>query len=357
MHVCYYSAEFSYENVNHVVSMLKNINYCAIKKRENSESYILFDMEKGPVHQDIKNVYIYSNTPLYNLLNSGNVLEFGKVGVFCIYVNNEKICLQTNYVQSQIPNIFKLVTKVLVFGLSDNPIVKAIEKELEDRDWLIIKSMSDLHDLSDVKNTIERVMPHHIINILVDENGRGRYNSDDKMNVQHMVGVVNMINIANSMNIHITNVYSSLMYSYDKSHPVGGDPIKEGDNANFTDNVFVRSLINMENVLKDCDVLSFRTSQCIYKDMDFKKLSYMKTIPNSLSFLPELIPHMIDMCKKKRLGIFNLVNPGVATLLQLKPDLECEETIYPTVRELSSKKLEIEVGLISNIHNATHNFF
>ena len=49
------------------------------------------------------------------------------------------------------------------------------------------------------------------------------------------------------------------------------------------------------------------------------------SIPNSMSVLPELLPLMVDMSKKKITGIVNFVNPG---LIEHNQILEMVKELY-----------------------------
>ena len=125
--------------------------------------------------------------------------------------------------------------------------------------------------------------------------------------------------LAKSMGIHLTYLGTGCIFNYDSLHntEIG---FTEEDSPNFFGSSYsiVKGFTDRLLHQFDDDVLNLRIRMPITYDdspRNFitKITSYEKICsnPNSMTVLPDFIPIIIDLSKKKYTGTLNLTNPGV----------------------------------------------
>ena len=123
--------------------------------------------------------------------------------------------------------------------------------------------------------------------------------------------------LAKSMGIHLTYLGTGCIFNYDSLHntEIG---FTEEDSPNFFGSSYsVKGFTDRLLHQFDDDVLNLRIRMPITYDdspRNFitKITSYEKwRNPNSMTVLPDFIPIIIDLSKKKYTGTLNLTNPGV----------------------------------------------
>jgi len=148
----------------------------------------------------------------------------------------------------------------------------------------------------------------------------------------NVLGTLNLIDIAHSRRIHVTNFATGCIYSYDAEHPIGGPGFTEKDIANFRGSYYSNTKAVVEELIQQYDnVLQLRLRMPIDDDLlnprnfIYKIANYEKVVdvPNSMTVLNELVPIAIDGALRKLTGIYNFTNPGVIShneVLQLYRD-------------------------------------
>jgi UDP-glucose 4,6-dehydratase len=192
-----------------------------------------------------------------------------------------------------------------------------------------------LHDRKAIEEDIARCQPTHILNAA---GITGRPNVDwcesHKREVvqTNVLGTLNLIDVAQSQGIHVTNFATGCIYSYDEDHPIGGPGFTEEDVPNFRGSYYSNTKAMVEELIHQYDnVLQLRLRMPIDDDLlnprnfIFKIANYEKVvnIPNSMTVLNELLPLAIDGALRKLTGIYNFTNPGVIShneVLQLYKD-------------------------------------
>ncbi len=180
-----------------------------------------------------------------------------------------------------------------------------------------------LHDRKAIEEDIKRCRPTHILNAA---GITGRPNVDwcesHKREVvqTNVLGTLNLVDIAHSQGIHVTNFATGCIYSYDDAHPIGGPGFTERDVANFRGSYYSNTKAMVEELIQQYDnVLQLRLRMPIDDDLlnprNFihKIANYDKVVdvPNSMTVLNELIPLAIDGALRKLTGVYNFTNPGV----------------------------------------------
>lgn len=192
-----------------------------------------------------------------------------------------------------------------------------------------------LHDRKAIEEDIARCQATHILNAA---GITGRPNVDwcesHKREVvqTNVLGTLNLVDLAHSQGIHVTNFATGCIYSYDEQHPIDGPGFTEEDIANFRSSYYSNTKAMVEELIQQYDnVLQLRLRMPIDDDLlnprnfIFKIANYKKVvnIPNYMTVLNELVPLAIDGALRKLSGIYNFINPGVIShneVLQLYKD-------------------------------------
>lgn len=227
-----------------------------------------------------------------------------------------------------------------------------------------------LQDRRAVENDIDRCQPTHILNAA---GLTGRPNVDwcetHKREVvqTNVLGIMNLVDVAQAKNIHVTNFATGCIYSYDDAHPIGGPGFTEEDPPNFRGSYYSHTKAMVEELIGQYDnVLQLRLRMPIDDDLQnprnfiYKIANYDKVVnvPNSMTVLNELVPLAIEGATRKLTGVYNFTNPGVVShneVLQLYKDycdadfqwenfsLEDQSKVLAAPRsnnELDTKKLQ-----------------
>lgn len=139
----------------------------------------------------------------------------------------------------------------------------------------------------------------------------------------NVIGTLNLADLCYLQNIRLLNFATGCIYEYDEEHPIGGKPFTEDDMPNFEKSFYSRSKACCEKMIREYpNVLTLRIRMPISDD--FSKRSFHTKIikygrsgkvidvPNSVSFLHDLLPLVIPLSKmEKEVGVLNFVNPGV----------------------------------------------
>lgn len=142
----------------------------------------------------------------------------------------------------------------------------------------------------------------------------------------NVIGCLNLCDVAFQKKIHVTNMSTGCIYSYngpfklqDGSWDVS-DNFKEDDDPNFHGSWYSRTKAYVDRILFGAydNVLTFRLRMPISDDL-FRKNFVTKikgyeriiNVPNSMSVLYDVLPLLAAMSDKEYTGLYNFVNPGV----------------------------------------------
>lgn len=221
---------------------------------------------------------------------------------------------------------YKIDAKIfLVFGGKTGWIGKKIIQSIQEQGHSAYAAQSRLENREHIEQEIDSIKPDFIINAA---GSIGKINVDwcedhkEETLRSGLIGALNLADIANQRNIHLTNIGTGCIYNYDEQHPMySGIGFSETDIPNFQDAFYTKMKIILENYLQIYkNVLNLRFRLPIASDYHqrnlFVKLTrYQKVvnIPNSITVLDDLIPLIPQMSLRGLTGIYNFVNPGVIT--------------------------------------------
>lgn len=193
-----------------------------------------------------------------------------------------------------------------------------------------------LEDRAAIIADIEKYKPTHVLNAA---GLTGRPNVDwcetHKLETirANVIGCLNLADVCNTHNIHMTYYGTGCIFHYDEDFPVdSGKGFKESDKPNFTGSYYSHTKAIVENLVKEYpNVLILRVRMPIVADLTYprnfitKIIKYDKVIniPNSMTVLPELLPMSLEMARRGLTGIMNFTNPGAIShneILQLYKD-------------------------------------
>ena len=194
---------------------------------------------------------------------------------------------------------------------------------LEEANHTFFYGSARLYDRQAIEEDITRCQPTHILNAA---GITGRPNVDwcesHKREVvqTNVLGTLNLIDIAHSKGVHITNFATGCIYSYDDEHSVGGSGFTETDEPNFRGSYYSNTKAMVEELIHQYDnVLQLRLRMPIDDNLlnprnfihKIAKYDRVVNIPNSMTVLNELVPLAIEGALRQLTGIYNFTNPGV----------------------------------------------
>lgn len=225
------------------------------------------------------------------------------------------------------------IMKWLIFGSKGwigHQFLNILSKQNEE----IMEAESRADQYLDVLNEIKSKKPDRVVSLIGRTYGPG-FNTIDYLeqngkvyeNVRdNLVGPLNISLICQMQEIHFTYLGTGCIFEYEQedwkriqNDECPMNSVDEDSKPNFfgssysivkgfTDDLFHHSS-NTLNCRIRMPIVGDGSGRCfISKITQYEKIC---SIPNSMSVLPELLPMMIDLAKKKITGTINLTNPGV----------------------------------------------
>lgn len=209
------------------------------------------------------------------------------------------------------------------------------------------------HDISVLEQEIQSIPTDRVV-CLAGRTSGGQYNTIDYLeggkqqtleNVRdNLFGPIQLALLCKKWNIHFTYLGTGCIFNYDPYHTIQNKKgFTEQDSPNFFGSSysivkgFTDRLFHLPFLSEDMLNLRIRMpiNEDIHSPRNFitKITQYKKicSIENSMTVIPDVLPIMVDMIRRKKTGTINLVNPGVIShneILDLYRDIVDPDFTY-----------------------------
>ena len=225
--------------------------------------------------------------------------------------------------------------RILVYGANGwigGQFVSVLEKE--GVEYVFAKKrLGDDPDKA-IEEEILSVSPTHIASFIGRTHGPGSNTIDyleggpDKLVINmrdNVYGPLLLAEICRKFGIHFTYIGSGCLFEYNDEHPVGSNPFTEEDRPNYFGSSYSVAKGYTDRLMHHyANVLNIRMRLPVSSDGSNRNLitkiaSYKKilNIPNSVTVLPELLPVLLKLMKKRHTGTLNFVNHGCVEHTQI----------------------------------------
>ena len=191
-----------------------------------------------------------------------------------------------------------------------------------------------VNNIKELKKEIDQISPTHIISFIGRTHGtfgNKTYSTIDYLeqkgklvdNIRdNLYSPLSLAILCKEQNIHYTYLGTGCIFKFDQEHPFGEEKngFQEASKPNFfgssysivkgfTDQLMHEFESNVLNVRIRMPIVNYHHSRnFITKITTYEKIC---SIPNSMTYLPELLPCLFQMIKENRTGTINLTNPGL----------------------------------------------
>lgn len=224
---------------------------------------------------------------------------------------------------------------VLVYG-SRGWIGGQFSSLLRDAGIAFMNGKSRVDDKFAVEQEINEIKPSHVISFIGRTHGKigeTEYPTIDYLeqpgklyeNVRdNLFSPLVLAHICSELKIHFTYLGTGCIFTYDDNHVYGNEStgFTEGSTPNFFGSGYscVKGFTDRLMSMYSETTLNLRIRMPISYEQNSRNFitkitTYEKicSVPNSMSVLPDLLPLVIDMMKKRTTGTINLTNPGLIT--------------------------------------------
>lgn len=187
----------------------------------------------------------------------------------------------------------------------------------------LIGREADPLNLKVLRDFLDREKPEVVINAI---GKTGRPNIDwcednkEETILSNIVAAINLCTECNKRNIYFVHLSSGCIYEGDND----GKGFSEEDGPNFEGSFYSKSKILAEKILKEFPCLIVRLRMPIDnrphdRNLINKLRNYDRVIDvkNSMTCVPNMIGVLRNLISQRRVGIYNVVNPGVISAAEI----------------------------------------